>query len=328
MPANLTPEYLEAERRYREAKTQAEKLACLEDMLTVLPKHKGTDKLKADLRRKISKLKTATQTKKAAGKRDSAFRIDKEGAGQVVLAGPPNVGKSALVVALTNATPEVADFPHTTWKPTPGMMPVANIQIQLVDTPPLTREYVESELIDLIRRADVIAVVVDLNTDPVQQLEDTVKILEEYRIAPRSFQERYPDQRGWTFRPFLVLANKCDDGTAEEHFEIFRELLDEEWPALPISARNGRNLEALKDKVVELLEIIRAYSKAPGKEPDLTAPFVLKRGSTVGDLAGKVHKDFQDKLKWAKVWGSGVYEGQMVNRDYVLHDGDVVELHI
>jgi len=328
MPANLTPEYLEAERRYREAKTQAEKLACLEDMLTVLPKHKGTDKLKADLRRKISKLKTAAQTKKAAGKRDSAFRIEKEGAGQVVLVGPPNVGKSALVVALTNASPEVADFPHTTWKPTPGMMPVTNIQIQLVDTPPLTREYVESELIDLIRRADVIAVVVDLNTDPVQQLEDTVKILEEYRIAPRSLQGRYPEQRGWTFRPFLVLANKCDDGTAEEHFEIFRELLEEEWPALPISAKNGRNLETLKEKVVGLLEIIRAYSKAPGKEPDLTAPFVLKRGSTVGDLAGKVHKDFQEKLKWAKVWGSGVYEGQMVNRDYVLHDGDVVELHI
>ncbi|MBP1727239.1 MAG: hypothetical protein H6Q51_2537, partial [Deltaproteobacteria bacterium] len=281
MPANLTPEYLEAERRYREAKTQAEKLACLEDMLTVLPKHKGTDKLKADLRRKISKLKTATQTKKAAGKRDSAFRIEKEGAGQVVLVGPPNVGKSALVVALTNASPEVADFPHTTWKPTPGMMPVANIQIQLVDTPPLTREYVESELIDLIRRADMIAVVVDLNTDPVQQLEDTVKLLEEYRIAPRSFQGRYLEQRGWTFRPFLVLANKCDDGTAEEHFEIFRELLEEEWPVLPISAKNGRNLEALKEEVVELLEIIRAYSKAPGKEPDLTAPFVLRRGSTV-----------------------------------------------
>ena len=328
MPANLTPEYLEAERRYREAKTQAEKLTCLEEMLTVLPKHKGTDKLKADLRRKISKLKTATQAKKAAGKRDSTFRIDKEGAGQVVLVGPPNVGKSALVAALTNASPEVADFPHTTWKPTPGMMPVTNIQIQLVDTPPLTREYVESELIDLIRRADVIAVVVDLNTDPVQQLEDTVKILEEYRIAPRSFQGRYLEQRAWTFRPFLVLANKCDDGTAEEHFEIFRELLEEEWPALPISAKNGRNLEALKDKVVELLEIIRAYSKAPGKEPDLTAPFVLRKGSTVGDLAGKVHKDFQEKLKWAKVWGSGVYEGQMVNREYVLHDGDVVELHI
>jgi ribosome-interacting GTPase 1 len=328
MPANLTPEYLEAERRYREAKTPVEKLACLEEMLTVLPKHKGTDKLKADLRRKISKLKDATQAKKAGGKRDSAFRIDKEGAGQVVLVGPPNVGKSALVTALTNATPEVAPFPRTTWKPTPGMMPVANIQIQLVDTPPFNRDYVESELIDLIRRADVIAVMVDLNTDPVQQLEDTVKLLEEYRIAPRNSQERYPEQRGWTFPPFLVLANKCDDVSGEEHFDIFRELLQEEWSSLPVSATTGRNLEAFKGKVVELLEIIRVYSKAPGKEPDLTAPFVLKKGSTVADIAGKVHKDFRAKLKWAKVWGSGVYEGQMVNKEYVLHDGDVVELHI
>lgn len=328
MPANLTPEYLEAERRYREAKGPAEKLACLEEMLTVLPKHKGTDKLKADLRRKISKLKDATQAKKATGKRDSAFRIDKEGAGQVVLVGPPNVGKSALVTALTNASPEVAPFPHTTWKPTPGMMPVANIQIQLIDTPPLNRDYVESELIDLIRRADVIAIMVDLNTDPVKQLEETVKLLEEYRIVPRSFEETSSEQRGWTFRPFLVLANKCDDASAEEHFDIFRELLEEEWPSLPLSATTGRNLEAFKERVVELLEIIRVYSKAPGKEPDLTAPFVLKQGSTVAGFAGKVHKDFQEKLKWAKIWGSGAYEGQMVNRDYVLHDGDVVELHI
>ncbi len=328
MPANLTPEYLEAERRYREAKTPAEKLGCLEEMLTVLPKHKGTDKLKADLRRKISKLKDATQAKKAPGKRDSAFRIEKEGAGQVVLVGPPNVGKSALVTALTNASPEVAPFPHTTWKPTPGMMPVANIQIQLVDTPPLNRDYVESELIDLIRRADVIAIMVDLNTDPVKQLEDTVKLLEEYAIVPRSLRETSSEQRGWTFRPFLVLANKCDDVSAEEHFDIFRELLEEEWPSLPLSATTGRNLEAFKEKVVELLEIIRVYSKAPGKEPDLTAPFVLKQGSTVAGFAGKVHKDFQDKLKWAKIWGSGAYDGQMVNRDYVLHDGDVVELHI
>jgi len=328
MPANLTPEYLEAERRYREAKTPAEKLGCLEEMLTVLPKHKGTDKLKADLRRKISKLKDATQAKKATGKRDSAFRIEKEGAGQVVLVGPPNVGKSALVRALTNASPEVAPFPHTTWKPTPGMMPVGNIQIQLVDTPPLNRDYVESELIDLIRRADVIAIMVDLNTDPVKHLEEAVKLLEEYRIVPRSFQATSSEQRGWAFRPFLVLANKCDDVRAEEHFDIFRELLEEEWPLLPLSATTGRNLEAFKEKVVELLEIIRVYSKAPGKEPDLTAPFVLKQGSTVAGFAGKVHKDFQEKLKWAKIWGSGAYEGQMVNRDYVLHDGDVVELHI
>ena len=328
MPANLPPEYLEAEKRYRAVKDPAEKLACLEDMLTLLPKHKGTDKLRADLRRRLSKLKTAAQTKKKTGKRESAFRIDKEGAGQVVVVGPTNVGKSALVATLTNANPEVADFPLTTWKPTPGMMPVENIQIQLVDTPPLNRDYMEPELLDLIRRSDLILLVVDLQTDPVQQLEDTIGLLEENRIVPRHLQDRYAEQKLLSFIPFLVLANKNDDESTDENLEIFRELTDNDWPMLSVSTTTGRNLELLKNTLVDKLKIIRVYSKAPGKEPDLTAPFVLKKGSTVEDFASKVHKDFVVKLKVAKVWGDGVFDGQMVQRDYVLRDGDVVELHI
>ncbi len=328
MPANLPPEYLEAEKRYRAAKGPAEKLACLEDMLTLLPKHKGTDKLRADIRRRVSKLKTAAQTKKSTGKRESAFRIDKEGAGQVVLLGPANVGKSALVAALTNANPEVADFPLTTWKPTPGMMPVENIQIQLVDTPPLNRDYVEPELLDLIRRSDLILLVVDLQTDPVQQLEDTVNLLEANRIVPSHLQDRYGEQRPLRFVPFLVLANKNDDENSDENLEIFRELIEDDWPLVSVSASTGRNLELLKEVLVDRLQIIRVYSKAPGKEPDLSAPFVLRKGSTVEDFAGKVHKDFVEKLKLVKVWGDGVFDGQMVQRDYILQDGDVVELHI
>ena len=328
MPANLPPEYLEAEKRYRTVKDPAEKLACLEDMLTLLPKHKGTDKLRADLRRRLSKLKTATQTKKKTGKRESAFRIDKEGAGQVVVVGPTNVGKSALVATLTNANPEVADFPLTTWKPTPGMMPVENIQIQLVDTPPLNRDYMEPELLDLIRRSDLILLVVDLQTDPVQQLEDTIGLLEENRIVPRHLQDKHTEQKLLSFIPFLVLANKNDDESTDENLEIFRELTDNDWPMLSVSTTTGRNLELLKNTLVDKLKIIRVYSKAPGKEPDLTAPFVLKKGSTVEDFASKVHKDFVVKLKVAKVWGDGVFDGQMVQRDYVLRDGDVVELHI
>jgi ribosome-interacting GTPase 1 len=297
-------------------------------MLTIMPKHKGTDKLRAGLRKRISKLKSASQAKKSISKRDSAFNIDKEGGGQVVVVGPANVGKSALVATLTNANPEVADFPLTTWKPTPGMMPVENIQIQLVDTPPLNRDYLEPELLNLIRRADLILLVVDLQTDPVQQLEDTVILLEEHRIVPRHLQNRYTEQRTLSFIPYLVLANKNDDENTEENLEIFRELLEEDWPLLSVSAETGRNLELLKETLVEKLKIIRVYSKAPGKEPDLTAPFVLKKGSTVEDFAGKVHKDFVVKLKIAKVWGDVVYDGQMVQRDHILQDGDVVELHI
>jgi ribosome-interacting GTPase 1 len=328
MPANLPPDYFESEKRYREAKTHSEKIECLEEMLTIMPKHKGTDKLRADLRRRISKLKDASQTKRGVGKHESAFRIDKEGAGQVMVIGPANVGKSALVARLTNATPEVADFPHTTWKPTPGMMPVDNIQIQLIDTPPLNQDYVEPELMDLIRRADLILLVVDLQTDPLKQLEDSIAILEQFRIIPRRFQDRYSGQRGFTFITLLVLANKNDDESSEENFEIFRELLEDDWPMISVSVISSRNLGALKQSLVERLEIIRVYSKAPGKTPDLSSPFTLKKGSTVADFAAKVHKDFMEKLKIAKVWGESVYDGQAVQRDHVLHDGDIVELHI
>jgi ribosome-interacting GTPase 1 len=328
MPANLPPDYFEAEKHYREAKTPRDKIAALEDMLTIMPKHKGTDKLRADLRKRISKLKEASQTKKGTGRRESAYSIEREGAGQVLVTGPANVGKSSLVALLTNASPQVADFPHTTWKPTPGMMPVENIQIQLIDTPPLDRDYLEPELLDLIRRADLILIVVDLQTDPVQQLEGTAGLLEEYGIVPLRRKERYAGLRGLTYVPFQVLANKNDDESTEENFEIFRELLEDDWPVVAASVTSGRNLERFKQVVVERLEIMRVYSKAPGKEPDRRTPFILKKGSTVIDFAEKVHKDFVDKLKVARVWGNAVFDGQMVQRDHELKDGDVVELQI
>ena len=328
MPTNLPPEAVEAERRYRAAKSVAEKITCLEEFMSAIPKHKGTDKLRADLRKRLSKLKTASQARKGVGKQRSAFRIDKEGAGQVVVVGPANVGKSALVAALTNATPKVADSPFTTWRPTPGMMPMENIQIQLVDTPPLNRDFMEPELLDLIKRSDLILLVVDLQTDPFEQLEDTIALLQEHRIAPHHLKDCYTEQRGLTFIPLLVLANKNDDESTDEDCEIFRELLEDDWPLLSVSATTGRNLERLKQVVFEQLEIIRVYAKPPGKEPDLSAPFVLKKGGTVAEFAGKVHQDFFEKLKAARVWGSAVYDGQMVRRDHVLHDGDVVELRI
>ena len=296
MPTNLPPEAIEAERRYRAAQSVAEKITTLEEFLSTIPKHKGTDKLRANLRKRLSKLKASSQVRKGVSTRDSAFGINKEGAGQVVLVGPTNVGKSALVAALTNATPQVAASPYTTWTPTPGMMPVEDIQVQLIDTPPLDREYVKPELMNLIRRSDLILLVVDLQTDPLQQLEDTIALLEEHRIVPRRLQDRYADERRLTFIPLFVLANKNDDETLDENFEIFCELLKEngedDCPLLPVSATTGRNLERLKQVVFEQLEIIRVYSKAPGKTPDLDAPFVLKKGSTVAEFAGKVHRTF------------------------------------
>jgi hypothetical protein len=328
MPTNLPPEYFDAEKRYRSASTSAEKLSCIEEMLTIIPKHKGTDKLRADLRKRVSKLKSAAQAKKSLAKHESAYHINKEGAGQVIIVGATNVGKSALVATLTNAAPEVADFPHTTWKPTPGMMPMENIQIQLIDTPPLSKEYVDPEMMDLIRRCDLVLLMVDLQTDPLQQLEDTVALLREHRIVPLRLKDRYKDQRGISLKPFLIMANKNDNAATDENLDIFRELLNDNWPMVAASVTTGRNLDLLKATIVERLNIIRVYSKSHGKKPDRSSPFVLKKGSTIADFAGKVHQDFAQKLKTAKVWGTAVFDGQMVQRDYVLQEGDIIELQI
>jgi hypothetical protein len=328
MPANLPPDYFEAEKRYREAQSPGEKIVWLEKMLTIMPKHKGTDKLRADLRKRISKLKSAAQAKKSTGKRESAFNIDKEGAGQVAVVGPPNSGKSSLLVTLTNARPEVAAFPYTTWKPTPGMMPVDDIQIQLIDTPPLSREYIEPELMDLIRRADALLLVVDLQNGPLNQLEEIHALLEEQRIVAPHRLKAHPQARNLTVVPLVVLANKNDNPETPEIFEILQELADPDWTLLAGSVRHGGGLEELKRALVAALDIIRIYSKSPGKKPDMRAPFVLKRGATVADFAGKVHQDFVSKFKSARLWGTALFDGQQVQRDHVLQDGDVVELQI
>ncbi len=328
MPANLPPAYLEAEKRCREAKTPDAKVEVLEEMLTIIPKHKGTDKLRADLRRRISKFKDQALHKKGVSKKKTAFSIDKEGAAQVVVIGPPNTGKSALIDILTNASPEVADFPHTTHKPTPGMAPYEDIQFQLVDTPPITREYTDPLMADLIRRADIVVILLDLYADSLQQLEDIMFILQTLRIFPENTPIPEDLEKTPSTKKILVAANKMDKPEDEEDFEIFLELAEMNLPCLGISVRTGKNLRTFVEKIYDLSQVIRVYTKAPGKEPDMKSPFVIPRESTLEDMAGKIHKDFTEKLKHAKIWGKAVRDGQMVQRDYVMQDGDVVEMHI
>ncbi|MCG8333217.1 MAG: 50S ribosome-binding GTPase [Proteobacteria bacterium] len=328
MPTNLPPNYFSIEKQFKEAQTTEEKLGYLEEMMSVVPKHKGTDKLRAELRKKISKLKTSPQSKKGAARKESVYNIGKEGAGQVIVLGPPNVGKSSLVANLTNAAPDISASPHTTWQPIPGMMPVEDIQIQLIDTPPLNPDYVDKGLFDLARRADLVLLVVDIQSDPFQQLEESASMLAENRIAPVRLKHLYPEQPRMTFIPFHVLANKNDSSEFDENVEIFDELLEDNWPYLPVSSEFDRNLDQLKAVVFERLEIIRVYAKTPGKPADMTAPFVLKKGDTVEQFAAKVHKDFAQNMKNARIWGSNVYDGQMVQRDHQLSDKDIVEVHI
>ena len=328
MPTNLPPDYYKAEEQFRKATTNQEKIAWLEEMLSIMPKHKGTDHLKSDLRRKISKLKEAGEGKKGGpGRQVSAFHIDKEGAGQVAVLGPANTGKSALVDALTNATPEVAPYPFSTWSPTPGMMQYENVQIQLIDTPPLDGEHIEPELFNLIRNADMALLVVDLQADPIEQIENTLAFLEERRIIPKHLQEGHEGGLRIKYMPILGIVNKTDDEKNDADFEVLCELMEgDECPLIPISVTEARNLDRMKQSIYEKLGIMRIYSRPPGKEPNYDEPFVLEIGSTVEEFAGKVHQDFRKNMKSAKVWGSGAFDGQMVSREYVLQDGDEVEL--
>jgi small GTP-binding protein len=328
MPTNLPPEYFRAEQTFREAESASAKIAALEEMMSTIPKHKGTDKLRAELRRKISRLKTDQQKKKGAGKHESEFHIEKEGAGRIIITGAANVGKSSILASMTHATPAISEAPFTTWTPVPGMMMIDDIQVQLIDTPPLTKEHAQPELFDLIRSADLILIVVDLQATPFQQLENSLNLLNEHKIIPKQRESETIDERRIQFIPVLVIVNKDDNDQCDEDFMVFKELLEIELPLVPISITNKRNFEKLKNRIFESLEIIRIYSKPPGKEPDLIKPFILKKGNTIEELAGKVHHDFQQKLKTARVWGSNVHDGQLVGKDHILQDKDVVELHL
>jgi ribosome-interacting GTPase 1 len=328
MPANLPLNYFKVEQQYRQANTLSEKIGLLEKMLSIMPKHKGTDKLRADLRRKISKLKDSSLTRKGADRQESMYQFEKKHGVQVAVVGPPNTGKSSLVAALTNASPKVAEFPCTTWQPTPGMMPYKDIQIQLVDTPPLNPDYIDPEMMDFIRHVDLVLLMVDLTAGTIRQLEESLGLLQEHRIVPKRLKGVVEETRRLFYLPFIILAAKNDDEMTDEVFKIFTELMEYDGDTIPISVETGKNLDILKTRIIKQLEIIRVYAKSPGKPVELKDPFILKQKSTVEDFAVMVHKDFIHKLKSARVWGSASFDGQMIQRDYVLADEDIVELQI
>jgi len=326
MPANLPPQYLEAEKRYRSAKDPEEKIEALEAMLAIMPRHKGTDKLHAELRRKIAKFSQEAERKYATARR-AGFYIRREGAGQVMLVGRANVGKSQLLAAVTEATPEIGVYPFTTQTLTPGMMKFENIQIQLVDTPPIGHRNVRILLSNTLRNADLIAIVIDLSMEPISQVETTLQGLAEARIEPLmdNVREATP---GSYLGKMLIVGNKNDLEGSSDNWRKLNSQYGGVFPMVSISAKEKRGLEELREAVYEVLDIIRVYTKTPGSKAELTEPVILKKGSTTEDAAESIHKDFKSKLKYAVVWGSGKYDGQRVSREHILQDEDIVEFHI
>ena len=326
MPANLPPQYFAAEKNFRSAKTTLEKIAALEEMLAIMPKHKGTDHLRAELRRRMSKL-TQASDKKVATQRASMV-ILKEGAAQVVVIGPPNAGKSQLVSRVTNASPTVAEYPFTTHTATPGMMEFENIQIQLIDTPPLVSHSTESWLPPTLIRADALLVVIDLSDDPLTQLEAITTELGNMRIGIGARNADQEQGRVLRQKKALIIGNKIDLDEASQNYTTLQNKYKDQLPVIAISAKKGTGLEEMKLKVYQMLDILRVYTRVPGGKPDFDDPIILNRGSTLEDAAASVHKDFRARLKYARVWGSGKHDGLMVKRNHILQDGDIIELHV
>jgi len=326
MPANLPPQYFDAEKSFREAKDPLEKIAALEEMLAIMPKHKGTDHLRAELRGRIAKL-TQLAAKKSGARRASMV-IEREGAAQVAVVGLPNAGKSRLIAAITNASPPVAEYPFTTHSATPGMMEFENIKIQMIDTPPLVPQAVEFWLPPLLRRADALLVMVDLSHEPLEQMKSIIAQLEKMRIVLGGDSGAEEAEFTIWHQKALVIGNKLDLDGAAKNFEALKAEYGGRFPVIAISAGQGTGLEELKSKIFEVLDIIRVYTKAPGSKPDFTDPIVIDRGSTLADAAAEVHKDFAANMKYARIWGSGKHDGVMAKRDHVLEDGDIIELHL
>ena len=328
MPANLTPQYLEAERRFREAKSTEEKLAALDEMMAVIPKHKGTEHLRGDLKRRYAKLKEeAEQARRRRG--GFSVSVDREGAGQVVLIGPPNAGKSALVAALTKCPTEVGEYPFTTRKPVAGMMPFVNIQIQLVDLPAISDTYMEPWVPSLVRPADLCLLVADLAGGTVlEDLEQVLAILERTKLKLVPPADTEPPAVGWARKHAILVANKVDAPEAGDTLEILRSVYEGRYPVRAASAQTGQGLEPLRRTIYDGLHIVRVYCKPPGEDPSMKSPVVLPRGSTVVEMAESIHKDFAHQLKYARIWGSGKFDGQRVQRDYIVQEGDILELHI
>ncbi|HOK56770.1 MAG TPA: 50S ribosome-binding GTPase [bacterium] len=321
MVVNLPPQFHEKEAELKKAKTIEEKISILEEMLAIMPKHKSSEKLQALLKSKISKYKKMLEEQTKTKKKSPVPVIQREGAGQIGICGPPNSGKSTLLSKLTKANPEIGDYPFTTKIPTPGMMDYQDIKIQVIDTPSLSIEFTENWVGDILRKADSLIFLFDISSDFIlEEMEDSLKVLEKFKIK---------EEGEFKFNKNIIwVGNKIDLPESKDIKEIFFEFYSDKIPeVITISAKNTENIEILKEKMFISLDIIRVYTKTPGKPPDLENPYTLKKNTTVIELAEIIHKDLLKNFKYARLWREGNDKVIIAGRDYILQDRDIIEIH-
>jgi len=345
MPTNVTPEYKKAEEAYRKAREPKERLDCLKQMLSTIPKHKGTEHLQADIKSRIKDLTEELAGPKKGGRRSGpALTIRPEGAAQLALLGPPNSGKSALHLRLTGSRAQSGPGSFNTQFPEPGMLGHEDIAFQLLDLPSMSSDHSPPWIASALQTSHAALLVVDLS-DPgcVEQVQFILDTLAARKVslvaawpglgrdgAGENRDDESTAEADDPFRielPTLLLANKADLAPDPGEVAVLEELLGVDFPALRVSAETGQGLGELAPWLFKALGIARVYTKAPGKEPERDRPFTVRRGQTVLDVARLVHKDIAESFRFGRLWGSGVFDGQQVGAEHQVADGDVVELH-
>lgn len=390
MPTNLP---VTARKKWNEAslaRTPQEKVEKLGEFLSLIPKHKGTEKLRGQVKRQISTLRKELEEKRRrkAGRRGPRFFLEKEGAAQIIILGPTKVGRSSLLTSVTRAKTEVSDYPFTTREPVPGMLQYEDLQFQLVEAPALVEGAAYSssgglQTLGLARNADGILLMVDLSEDAVKQLTTILEELERTRILTQKPRAKVEIERkhvgaglriiifgklqdcnlrdvetlfksyrildatvkiygqatlddvedaifeSTIYRPAILIANKADLPLAEDALQQLKQFTGNRLPIISVSCRTGQGLEKLGAEIFKALEIIRVYTKQPNDKLPSSNPFILKRSSTVADLAKQIHSDFIERFAYARVWANRLtFSPQKVGPSFLLKDKDIVELHI
>lgn len=298
MPINADYFYQKAEQEFLEAKTTEDKIEKLQKMISASPKHKGSENLRAELNKRLVKLKRESEKerKKKSGK---STGVKKEGDAQITLFGFTQSGKSTLLAALTNAKPRISELPFTTNQPEIGTLDLEGLKVQVVDLP---GRMDDRELMAIARSSDFVVVVVT----SLDQLINLTNLFKKENMANRR----------------IFALNKVDTISSEELKKF------ERLPVTKISAKTGQGLDILKQKIFENIDLIRVYTKEPGKKPS-PRPMIIRKDSTIKDLAEKIRKDYSERFLKAKVWGkSAKFDGQIVGISHVLKDKDILELYL